>query len=65
MDAIDARREANKAAESLAKQTGCGIKTARGILKSNILEQYRIAVTYDGVTDGMSADWVRGWRKGF
>lgn len=65
MDHIDVRREANKAAEAMARTTKADRKAIATMDRSSVLEVYRIAVEYDGVSPDMFKSWLEGWRKGF
>lgn len=64
MDAIDVKREGNKAAEALGQRTG-SMQGVRGMQRADIVAQYKLAVAFEGVPKGMLSAWVLGWRKGF
>lgn len=65
LDAIDVKREGDKAARSLSTVSGCSLQAARTVAKETVKDQYRIAVEFSGLPSGMLKAWVSGWTKGF
>jgi hypothetical protein len=64
-DSSDVRREADKAARTLAQHTGAPIAYVRKLHRSDVRSQFDIAVKYDGVPSDQWKAWEEGWRKGY